>query len=113
MLNDENWCIAFFSVRIWVSLNPGEFLREPFEIEFGTILLNLGQFYWLIGSHDTIHLKMALKTILIFLEKSSTSDKGSCSLEVDKTASELSSNPPKKKFPHVYQDENVVRKGRF
>ena len=29
--------------------------------------LNLGQLYWLIGSHDTIHLKMALKTILIFL----------------------------------------------
>ena len=41
---------TFFSVRIWVSLNPDEFrlfptfsvslvLREPFEIEFGTILL--------------------------------------------------------------------------
>ena len=50
MLNDENWCIAVLSVRIWVSLNPGEFrlfptfsvslvLREPFEIEFGTIIL--------------------------------------------------------------------------
>ena len=48
---------------------------------------------------------MALKTILIFLRKSSTSDKGFCSLEVDTTASELSYNPPKKKFPHVYQDE--------
>ena len=70
--------------------------------------LNLGQFYWLIGSHDTIHLKMALKTILIFLGKSSTSDKGSCSLEVDTTTSELSSNPPKKKFPHVYQDEKCI-----
>ena len=52
-----------------------------------------------------IQLKMALKTILIFLGKSSTSDKGSCTLEIDTTTSELSSNPPKKKFPHVYQDE--------
>ena len=52
---------------------------------------------------------MALKTILIFLGKSSTSDKGSCSLEVDTRTSELSSNPPKKKFPHVYQDEKMQR----
>ena len=50
MLNDENWRIAVLSVRIWVSLYPGEFrlfptfsaslvLREPFEIEFGTVIL--------------------------------------------------------------------------
>ena len=49
-LNDENWRIAVLSVRIWVSLNPGEFrlfptfsvslvLREPFEIEFGAVIL--------------------------------------------------------------------------
>ena len=56
---------------------------------------------------------MALKTILIFLGKSSTSDKGSCSLEVDTTASELSSNPPKKKFPHVNQDEKCSEKRPF
>ena len=67
----------------------------------------------LIESHDTIHLKMALKTILIFLGKSSTSDKGSCSLEVDTMTSELSSNPPKKKFPHVYQDEKCNEKWPF
>ena len=78
MLNDENWRIAIISVRIWVSLNPGEFrlfptfsvsllLREPFDMD-------LGQFYWFIGSHDTIHLKMALKTILIFLGKSKVFD---------------------------------------
>ena len=60
-----------------------------------------------------IHLKMALKTILIFLEKYSISDKGSCSLEIDTTTSELSSNPPKKKFPHVYQDEKCSEKWPF
>ena len=49
-LNDENWRIAVLSVRIWVSLKPGKFrlfptfsvslvLREPFEIEFGTVIL--------------------------------------------------------------------------
>ena len=58
-----------------------------------------------------IHLKMALETIIIFLGKSSTFDKGSCSLEVD--TSELSSNPPKKKFPHVYQDEECNEKWPF
>ena len=56
---------------------------------------------------------MALKTIHIFLGKSSTSDKGSCCLEVDTTTSELSSNPPKKKFPHVYQDEKCNEKWPF
>ena len=50
MLNDENWHIAVLSVRIGVCLNSGDFrlfptfsvslvLREPSEIEFGTILL--------------------------------------------------------------------------
>ena len=73
----------------------------------------MGQLYWLIGSHDTIHLKMALKTILIFRGKSSTSDKGSCYLEVDTTTSEPSSNPPKMKFPHVYQDEKGNEKWPF
>ena len=60
-----------------------------------------------------IHLKMAQKTVLIFLRKSSTSDKGSCSLEVDTTTSEQSSNPLKKKFPHVYQDEKCNEKWPF
>ena len=60
-----------------------------------------------------IYLKMALKTILIFPGKSSTSDKGSCSLEIDTTTSELSSNPPKKKFQHVYQDEKCNEKCPF
>ena len=47
---EQNWRIAVPSVRIWVSLISGEFclfqtvsisliLREPSEIEFGTILL--------------------------------------------------------------------------
>ena len=50
MLNGENWRIAVLSVHIGVSLNSGEFrlfptfsvslvLREPSEIEFGTVLL--------------------------------------------------------------------------
>ena len=56
---------------------------------------------------------MALKTILIFLGKSSTSDKGSCSLGVDTTTSKLSSNSPKMKFPHVYQDEKCNEKWPF
>ena len=102
----------------WVSLNPGQFRLFPtFSVSLvlreGLSRLNFGQFYWLIGSHDTIHLKMALKTILIFLGKSSTTDKGSCSLEVDTTTSELSSNPPNKKFPHVYQDEKCTEKWPF
>ena len=67
----------------------------------------------MIGSHDTIHLKMALKTNLIFLRKSSTSDKVSCSLGIDTTTSGLSSNPPKKKFPHVCQDEKCKEKWPF
>ena len=91
MLNDDNWRIAVLSVRIWVSLNPGEFRLFPtfsVSLVFESLSrLNLGQFYWLIGSHDTIHLKMVLKTILIFLGKSSTTDKGSCSLEVDTVTS--------------------------
>ena len=56
---------------------------------------------------------MELKTILVFLGKSSTSDKGSCSQEVDTTKSKLSSNPPKKKFPPVYQDEKCNEEWPF
>ena len=37
---------------------------------------------------------MALKTILIFLGKSSSSDKGFCSLEIDTTTSELEKEVP-------------------
>ena len=76
-------------------------------------MLNFYDFIQVFVFTTNHHLKMALKTILIFLGKSSTSDKGSCSLEIDTTTSELSTNPPKKKFPHVYQDENAMRNGRF
>ena len=116
-LNDENWLIAvllcvfgflqtranFVCFRHFPSIPSCESLSR----------LDLAQLYWLIGSHDTIHLKMALKTILIFRGKSFTSDKGSCSVEVDRTTSEPSSNPSKMKFPHVYQDEKCNEKWPF
>ena len=80
------------------------------------ILVCPGVSWGILGCPGVIrptHLKMALKTILILLGKSSTSDKGFCSLEIDTTTSELSTYPPKKKFPHVYQDEKCNEKWPF
>ena len=101
----------------YAKMSRGCFVRGCFVLHSSSCeslsRLNLGQLYWLIGSHDTIHLKMALKTILIFRGKSSHSDKGYCSVEVDTTTSEPSSNPSKMKFPHVYQDEKCNEKWLF
>ena len=76
-------------------------------------MLNFCDFIQVYVFTTNHHLKMALKTILIFLGKSSTSDRGSCSLEVDTTTSELSSDPPKKKFLRVCQDEKCSKKWPF
>ena len=56
--------------------------------------------------------KMAQKIILAFVRKSSTSNEGSHSQEVDTPKSELSSNPQgkKQKVQHVFQREKWPEK---